>query len=47
MFQQFIATIKGSYYLRSKSSSIYGLDVHELLLIQSYQLTRDATWSHP
>jgi hypothetical protein len=47
MFQQFIAIIRGSYYLRSYSSNICVVDVYGLRSVQCGQLSRDATPQFP
>jgi hypothetical protein len=46
MFQQFIAIIRGSYYLRSYSSNICDVDVYGLQFVQCGQLSRDGTIMH-
>jgi hypothetical protein len=43
MFQQFIAIIRGSYYLRCYSSNICVVDVYELKIVQCDRMLRDAT----
>jgi hypothetical protein len=46
MFQQFIAIIRGSYYLRSYSSNVCVVDVYGLRFVQCGQLWRAAVASY-